>query len=172
MNRKKIEELLSRGLDGELSPAERGELDRLLAVDPELKKLEGEWTSYAEALRAQPVPAAATSAEAAWADVQRAIRLDSSRNEPVETGVFRWRLGWAGAIIALVLLGFSTIALRQVLTPAPQEEQAGLNKDVQVEFVESDLPGASPMVYEDVETGWTVIWVAGLDENPAAPAGT
>jgi anti-sigma factor RsiW len=161
---KRAEQLLSRGIDGELSAGERAELDRLLASDPELRKLEAEWSSYAEMLRAQPAPAAPPP-DAAWADVRRAIRLDAAAKQRDESAVFGWRLAWAGVMIGLILLGFSAILLRQALTGRGAEPRAAAEKDVEVEFVETDLPGASPMVYEDAETGWTVIWVAGLENG-------
>ncbi len=34
-----------------------------------------------------------------------------------------------------------------------------------VEWVETELAGATPMVYQDTETGWTVIWVLAPEED-------
>jgi anti-sigma factor RsiW len=158
-----MEQLLSRGLDGEINQAERAELDRLLETDPELRKLETAWRAYADVLRAQPAPPPPTP-EAAWADVQRAIRIDRGAAPRRNEGVFGWRLGWASATIAIALVGFGGWSLRyRPASPTAMD----VGRDVEVEFVESDLPGAQPMVYEDAETGITVVWIAGLDNGAA-----
>jgi predicted anti-sigma-YlaC factor YlaD len=151
------EEWLSRSLDGELPADQRQALDEHLAACPSCRALQAEWSGFATLMRDQEIPAMQTP-EAAWADVQRAIRLQGEARRDEGAGVFGWRLRWAGVSIAAVLLGISALGLWRANRVGPDMTQA-----VEVEFVETDIPGASPMVYQDAETGWTVIWVAGME---------
>lgn len=163
--------LLSRGLDGELDARERAELDALLASDPVLRKLETEWRHYAELLRQEPAPAPAAD-EAAWADVRRAIRLADTPSDDKRRAVFGWRLGWAAAMLTVALVGFGVVGVWRPNRPGiPVALASPETRAVQVEFVESELPGAQPLVFEDAETGWTVVWVAGLEEGAEGAKG-
>ena len=170
MNREKIQEMISASLDGELDAAQTRELERLLAESPELQAEREAWKSYGAMLRSVEVPVA-ESPEAAWAGVQRTLRLEREQAVPAALPVFGWRLGWAAAIIGFVLLGFATVALRQLMV-RPAAVAAAAQESVEVEFVETELPDASPMVYQDVETGWTVIWVAGMGDGQNPLPGT
>lgn len=163
------DKLLSRSLDGELSPAEQARLERLLAEDAGLRQREQDWRALGDRLRAEPVPPPPTP-EAAWMDVQRAIRL--SKDDAVESTspVFGWRLRGLAVMLLLVMAGLGWWAYqsgRPLPAVAPVTARAD-GKSVEVEFVETDIPGASPMVYEDSETGWTVVWVAGGEEMAGA----
>lgn len=162
MNREQAEELLSRALDGEVTSAEAENLARYRREHPELDELEAAWREAGRLLSEPVVPP--VTPEAAWHDVQRRLRLARAERE-ARSPVFGWRLGWAASIIAAMLLLVSAVAFLQLrrgvapaLAQAPEE-------GTRVEFVESDLPGAAPMVYEDAESGWVVIWVAGIEDE-------
>ena len=171
MNCHKAEELLSRAMDGELSPDERAALDAHIAVCPGCRALRDEWSQFGAYMRqekAEPVQ----TAEALWADVQRTIRLQGNRQADADdVPVFGWRLRWAGAMVVAVLLGVSGVGLWRANKPVI-ETARNVEQGAEVEFVETDVPGASPMVYQDAETGWTVIWVAGMDESAEAGKGS
>lgn len=51
MNREHLEELVSRSLDGDLSPAEQHTLDQALAQSPELRELAADLTTIRQAAR-------------------------------------------------------------------------------------------------------------------------
>jgi predicted anti-sigma-YlaC factor YlaD len=180
MNCATSEQLLSRALDGELPANDRTALDAHLASCASCRALRDEWAGFTAMLQ-EPVAPVQTP-EALWADVQRAIRLrqgfggqvrlQGAQGREDEAPVFGWRLRWAGAILAVVMLGAYGIGLgvrrqteRVVAASAPE-------KAAEVEFVETDVPGASTMVYEDAETGWVVVWVTGMETEPDAPQGT
>jgi hypothetical protein len=98
--------------------------------------------------------------EAAWQDVQRAIRLQEKAPIPAGYGG-SWR--WASLTIALIVAAF--IGWRWPAAPAPPGGMpiAAADRTI-VEWVETDLPDAMSMVYEDEETGLTVIWLL-VQEN-------
>ena len=169
MNCAKSEELLSRAMDGELPAAELREFEAHLGSCPRCAALRDEWARYSALLR-EPV-APVQTAEAMWADVQRAIRRQREDGRE-EASVFGWRLRWAGVIIALVLLGAYGVGLGLRKQSARVVESAAAGKPAEVEFVETDVPGASALVYEDAETGWMVIWVAGMEPAAEAPRGS
>ena len=158
------EEWLSRALDGELPADQRQALDEHLAACPQCRALQQEWASFATFMRGQKIESAQPP-EAAWADVQRAIRLQGERRGEDAVGVFGWRLQWAGAMIVAVLLGISALGMWRLNHGSPVTAQAADESTTEVEFVETDVPGASPMVYQDADSGWTVIWVAGDDSG-------
>ena len=160
------EEWLSSSLDGELPADQRQALDEHLAACPHCRALQQEWVSFATFMRGQRIPPAQTP-EAAWADVQRAIRLQGEQRAGEAIGVFGWRLQWAAAMIVAVLLGISVLGLWRVNHASPGTMQAADESATEVEFVETDVPGASPMVYQDADSGCTVIWVAGMEDSEA-----
>lgn len=158
MNEQQAQEWMSRALDGELSAAEQAELERHLAEHPESRALQAEWRRVGDLLRAEP--AEMPTAEAMWADVQRALRVAEPEVLPAWPG---WRLKWAAALTGLALVGLGLWAAFQPLRPPgllAQEPAAPV-----VEWAESELPGTSTMVYEDAENDTVVIWL--MAENGA-----
>ena len=162
MNRHKAELWLSMALDGELSARRRAKLDAWLAKHPELDDLQDEWRTIGEQTRAQ-IPRAPQTPEAAWQDVQRAIRLQStgapSRHAPIQG-----RFKWAGAIAAAFLVLAGAWLLLRSPDPIAIDTIAAADR-TKVEWLETDLPDAMSMVYEDADTGLTVIWVSIQDNG-------
>lgn len=161
MNRQKAERWLSMALDDELSPRRRAKLDAWLAAHPELADLGKEWAAIGDRSRAR-VTAPPQTPEAAWQDVRRAIRLQADQPHGEETAL-QGRMKWAGAFAAacLVVMG----GWLWVRAPDPAAVGAIADADrTEVEWVETDLPDAMSMVYEDADTGLTVIWVV-VHEN-------
>ena len=70
------------------------------------------------------------------------------------------RLKWAAAIMTLVFLGLGIAVLRH-------GPSAMASSPAEVEWVSTEVPGATTMVYQDEETGLTVIWMMeeDADEN-------
>ena len=148
MNRKKAELWLSAMVDGELSPSRQRKLEAYLRESPDLADLREQWESMGTLLRNAEVEDAPTP-EVAWSDVQRAIRLQKPGR--VQHSVFGVRTLAAVAVGVLLVAG--VLFFR---TPSEGLTAAG---PTEVEWVESDLPGAMSVVYQDEESGWTVIWV-------------
>ena len=159
------DELLSRFVDGEVSPDEARRVREALAGDPSLQKTLAGFNTQLALHRDLPVEGTPTP-EAMWQDVQRAIR--NAEPEPVVRPLlFPWRLGWAGAIVATALVAVGTyVAYRK---PVEITVAAAVDTSTRVEFVEAGDADASTMVYEDAETGWTVIWVASAEPRQGVP---
>ncbi len=164
MNREHLEELLSRDLDGDLSPAEQATLRAAEAADPTLVELRMAWQRVGQSLHDLPAPGVPDPG-VAWQDVRRAIRL-AAAEQPMPRPGFGWRLAWSGGALSAALVLF-VLAGRWWPAAAPAGVAQAALRDVEVEYVESDLPGGSPMVYQDEESGWTIVWVAAAE--PAQP---
>ena len=73
-----------------------------------------------------------------------------------------WALGrfkWAGALAAVCLLLVGVWSVWRGPDAPPYPGAIALADRTEVEWVETDLPDAFSMVYEDADTGLTVIWV-------------
>jgi hypothetical protein len=106
--------------------------------------------------------------EAAWANVRRAIRNDrDERKETEKAQVLGVPLRWATMTLLIMILG-SGLFLTFQTGPAGKARGEG----TQVEFVETGLPDATPMVYEDAKSGWTVIWIVETNGKDGGHAGT
>ena len=165
----KAQEWLSREMDGELSPSRKNKLDSHLAACPACRDVRERWAALRGQFQVREVPPGAT-AEAAWADVRRAIRTQRpDAGAPESRGWAGVGLRWAYAAAALVLLGvFGVVTLRKPAGP----ELAAAPEGGRVEWVETGLPGASPMVYEDIESGLVIIWVVEANHKELPHAGT
>ncbi len=161
MNCKKAEQWLSLELDGELPESRQSLLRAHVEECPACRELERQWRSCGNLVReAQPVPE--QTPEAAWADVRRSIRMQGVRKEEEArpfVPVFGWRLQGAGVMLLLVVLGMGVWLINRTgkgpaLVSAPEH-----SPDTVVEWVETSLPDAAPMVYEDADSGMMVIWV-------------
>jgi len=151
MSKERWERLLSRYLDGELSPRQRARIESILAARPEYRERLEQWRSLGAQLR-HPAPPGGPTPESAWAGVQRAIRL--SKPEPAPT--FGWRLGWTAASMATVLI--LGVGAWWRLQSGAGTVSASFEAP-EVEWVDTDLDDAMTVVYRDAESGWTVIWV-------------
>lgn len=156
MKRKTAERWLSMAMDGELSARRRAKLDAYLAADPSLAELRNEWVSIGDRYRTATVAPEQTP-EAAWQDVRRAIRLqgETPRGERI---ALQSRMKWAGAVAAALLVMMGARMLLRAPDPSVWGAVAAADR-TEVEWVETDLPDAMSMVYEDADTGLTVIWV-------------
>lgn len=152
MNCRQAEIALSRHLDGELSAREMTRLEAHLSACPDCRRTASEWSEIGSALRAAG-PARTPDPARAWQSIHRTIRQDDGTTVPAVIRP-RWRttLPWAGLAAAAVL------ALAILFVPGgPGSEPSPFSSSI--EFVETDLPGASTVVYLDDESGWTIVWV-------------
>ena len=165
MKSEKAAERLSRYLDGALPPADRVAIEARLRSDPSFRALREEFEAIGRDLRALPLPEGPTP-EAAWAAVRRGLRPGSDRGVgDTVPWISGSRLWWTGATVALLFLLLGVWALRRGPSPGPGFARTA---PAEVEWVETDLPHAMTMVYQDEETGLTVIWV--MEEEKPEPA--
>lgn len=167
MNKDRARQWMSQAMDGELSPRQKQALDRWLETHPEEQGLMSQWQRAATCLRTMvPNTPSPDSPERAWA----AIR---SQLPPSSTTAWGWRpgparLAWSAAVAAIAFLAMvAWWQLRGPALPPPPDTIAAVDQ-TEVEWVESDVAGAMPVVYTDADTGLTVIWVSFDDERREA----
>lgn len=154
---KELEYRIQAWLDGELSGKAAAEVVELLDADPALQ-------AHAEALRRirqalGSAHLADPSVEAAWDAVQ--ARLDQPAPSYGSRMVrFPMALGAVAALLLLSLLIYTPQKDGDGTSP----EEPGL--DSAVYLVETDLENATPIVYIDQPSGWTVVWVAEQEDSP------
>jgi predicted anti-sigma-YlaC factor YlaD len=170
MNCKKSQQWISQDLDGELSARRKVRLDAHLESCAACRELREQWARVGARLR-ETRPAAAVTPEAAWADVRRAIRNAGATPAPEAPWIFVPALRWAAATALAVVIGL--FVMRTIRGPTPAGVAAAPPaQGTTVELVETDLPGAAPMVYEDAGSGLTVIWVVEKNNQEGGHAGS
>jgi len=137
---------LSVWIDESLSPKRMKAVSAAVQSDPELQTRAEALRAVGAMLREESFEVPVT-AERMAQDVRREIRLQDS-SQPHRGP--KWI--WAGATVStcLVLAALLIPSMDVGGVPVAQAE---------IEYVDSELPGVSPMVYTDHESGWTVIWL-------------
>jgi anti-sigma factor RsiW len=135
--------------DGEATPGESRQVESLLKDDPQAKAYLEQLEASKKLLQGAHV---STSQPPEWGEVkQRAGRL---HDNPARKVVSFPRAMAAAA--AIVLIG---MALWIPMRKAGMEAVPAVSLYESVDFVETDLEGATPVVYLDQPSGWTVVWV-------------
>jgi len=160
MRRRTIEKWISRAIDGELTPRRATKLQAYLERHPEYRQLQASWNALGQRLREVPARSVA-SPDAAWEQVRRRIeagrRQTESRAADRAVGLSgRWIAAGAAAVATLAIL-WGAALWRYPATPGQTEVAA--QEAVDVDWVDTDLSGAMPLVFQDIESGWTIIWV-------------
>ena len=139
---------LEAWIDGELSTVDRAEIEALLERDPEAR-------AYVERLKRiqkslQETHRGSVDVEAAWESVEAQL-------EERKSVFHHWALPQqVAAIAAVMVMGILMWLPFRGVTETPSEiEWASM-----VDLVETDLEGATSIVYMDQPSGWTVVWVA------------
>lgn len=148
--------LMSQLLDGELSSSDATILDEYLELHPEAQN----WMENLDLTREAQNPSIASPDRAkSIASIQDAITGGSEKRSKRGGGLLSFpalvRPMAAAAAIAIVGT-VSWLGLRP-------ETSVSFEPNI-VEFVATDIPGASTYIYPDEETGWTVVWV---DSDPS-----
>lgn len=144
--------LMSRLIDGELSPSDAGALDAYLQANPDAT----DWMENLDTLRSLGgEPTAAPERNAALAQISEQVHRETegsrSAGKLARFPAFFAPLASAAAVAlvgGLVWIGLQT-------GPAPSQHP----EPAVVEFVTTDIPDASTFIYSDEESGWTVVWV-------------
>lgn len=155
MNRELAETYISRAMDGELPERQRAELETWLAAHPEDRELAAVWRSVGDLTRSNAAAVPVPDEDLAWQDIRRAIRQEEHVGEPEPARFFQWRLSWGIAMVALVLVTVGAWGIRHT-QPVGVQVVAGPAK---IEWADTEVPGASTMVYQDEDTGLAVVWV-------------
>lgn len=164
MNKQQARKWMSQALDGELSPARRRKLERWLAAHPEEQAQSADWRTVGTCIRTAANAATPLRSPAqAWAGIRATLDEDTEA-----TGAWQWatghRLHWAGALMLLLLVGAGLWWRGGSSSTLSTTAVAEVDR-TQVEWVDTDVEAAVPMVYTDAGSGWTVIWVSFDDEQ-------
>lgn len=152
---------MSQLLDGELSPNEAGRLHDYLEQHPEAM----DWMEANQLIQDSVTTAPSVDGDSAWQDIQSSLApRESSPREPKKLLRFPVLFQALGYAAALALFG--SIAWTSFMSsPKATTERYAASESV-VEFVDTEIPDASPIVYTDEASGWTVVWVAEMDPIP------
>lgn len=143
--------LVSAWFDGELGPDEKQAVESLLERDPEARAYADELRQTRAAL--QHAHTASSKPIPEWDQFEK--RLDGARRRRVPAMTFPRAILTTAAIMVLGIAVWWPLRQAQVRESVTSTE--GLVE--RVEFVETDLEGATPVVYLDEPSGWTVVWV-------------
>lgn len=142
---------MSQLLDGELPPQDAQRLNAYLEANPD----QMDWME-SNALVTQasfPTRDTARDSTATWAAVHAAIAKEDHQED--EGKVIAFPKLFRNLSIAAAVAVVGTIAWLNIgPADAPFEESYA-----SIEFVDTDIPDASPIVYTDEESGWNVVWV-------------
>ena len=172
MNRELAMTYISRAMDGELPERQRQALEDYLRQHPADAELRESWAAIGNLLREESALAPSPDPEAAWVDIRRAIRTAPAEAAAERAPWFvRWAVPLAAAALVVIAVGIrarmdtrgAPVQVARVAAPPA----TGASK---VDWVESGLPDASTMVYEDDATGVTVVWLM-VPDAPADGAG-
>lgn len=143
--------------DGEADSTEKAELRALMQRDPEAQAY---WDQLKELSRKlQGSHYAGIDAAAQWNAFSR--RRDKANPAGQKKLLYFPRLATAAA--ALVALGIGIWFPGRKIDSTTELETGGL--DHAVYMVETDLENATPIVYIDEPSGWTVVWVVEQDAH-------
>jgi hypothetical protein len=154
------DKILSAWIDESLSAKKMDAVSEAERANPDLQTRADALRSVGKMLREESFEAP-VSAERMAADVQREIRLRKPSRAPA--GLFwiqnlRWVPIGAAAAICLIFAA-------RLWHPFSGPEGTAVVQ-AEIEYVDSELSGASPMVYTDYEAGWTVVWLDGVELEP------
>lgn len=141
---------LQAWFDGEVSASECAEIEAMLDAEPEAREYLDALSRTREALNASHLRKVDTGA--AWGD----LLVELGRSDKRHAGKLLNFPQLTAVAAAVVVFGMALwIPFRNAGQPSAGD--AGLES--MVEMVETDLENATPVVYIDQPSGWTVVWV-------------
>ncbi|MDE0768861.1 MAG: hypothetical protein OSB19_10785 [Opitutaceae bacterium] len=152
---------MSRLLDGELSPDDADRLHAFLDENPDAM----DWVESNQLIHDSENTAPFIDVESVWKDIEPV--LEDRTQAPTKSGTFLHfpvlfkTLGFAAAFTLFASILWTSF----VSSPETNTERYAASASV-VEFVDTEIPDASPVVYTDEASGWTVVWVSEMDPMP------
>ncbi len=158
---------MSRLIDGELSASDADRLHTYLEANPDSV----DWLESTHLIQTSDDTAAGVTVDskAAWQAIQAELPHEANVTPTNESSgsllrfpILSQALGYAAAF---ALIG--SIAWTSLTRPAVDRfsESYAASESV-VEFVDTEIPDASPIVYTDEASGWTVVWVEQMEPLP------
>ena len=147
------EEQLNRYFDGELTEEESSILKDALQQDAGLREQLADIEEMANLHRESSPEAKDTFfIEQQFQEIQRQLEPEPKPRENLITFPGRWLISTVG-IAAAVLFTVTGLLLWN------HTGKEAYNDLANVDFVETDIEGANPMVYVDEQSGWTFVWL-------------
>lgn len=150
--------MMSRLMDGELSKDDADRLHQYLETNPGAIG----WMESSQVMAESTGTSEPTDSQSAWENIRQAINQDSQHEEKSSNLIrFPSFFQILGVAAAIALVG--SIVWTNLPSSQPEITQRYAASQSVVEFVDTDIPDASPVVYTDEISGWTVVWVAEMD---------
>ena len=152
---------MSRLLDGELSPDDANRLHAFLGENPDAM----DWMESNQLIHDSESTTPFVDVDSLWNDLEPALedrgQAPKKNDKFLHFPVLFKTLGYAAALTLFAsILWTSFVSSTDVST-----ERYAASESV-VEFVDTEIPDASPVVYTDEASGWTVVWVSEMDPMP------
>ncbi len=155
--------LMSQLMDGELSSPDADRLNDYLEQNPGAI----EWMESNQLAENATHEAPEVDVASAWKDIERSINRTPHAQK--DSGKIIWLPVFyraMGAAAAIAVMG-SLVWMNFRGPPEAITERYAASESV-VEFVDTGIPDASPVVYTDEASGWTVVWVTEMEPMPDA----
>ncbi len=150
--------LMSQLLDGELSPENADRLSRFLESNPDAM----DWMESSQLATGLEPELSGFDQSAQWSAVNTSIgtHVEPERKSSnlIAFPPLVKALGIAAAVAFVASFAWKNISS----DPAVVTERYAASESV-VEYVDTEIPDASPVVYTDAESGWTVVWVTEME---------
>ena len=135
---------------------EASRLKRLIDFDPDLHALQRDWGCIGQWARerAHSLPMDINEAKrSVLASIGEYPNPSQTIPSPATPSIWVWVAGLtaSAAAAALAIIFFNILSL-------PTQKQAAI-EPTRIEYVATDIPNASTIVFVDEQTGWTVVWV-------------
>lgn len=147
-------------MDGEISPKEASKLQDYLESHPEAM----DWMESADRSRTTVFEYKdSVDTDSILESVKKEIGSNASEDNSSQSGKLIPFPAFSRALAAAAAIALVAVVSWFGLKSDPNAEGAFASNESIVEFVDTEIPDASPIVYTDEESGWTVVWVAKLD---------
>ncbi|WP_309398268.1 hypothetical protein [Cerasicoccus maritimus] len=146
-------QLLMRFYDGECSPAEEDAAGRLIREEPEAMPWLDALAAQQERFENLPPVLSELAIEQDWQSLKEQLAPTATPSQPKKSNLV-WPRFWTASAAAAIIL-FAAIAF---LLPGNDATAQAVTPNI-VDSVETDIEGATPIIYVDQESGWSVVWV-------------
>lgn len=152
MNKK---EQLNQYFDGELSAQESSMIKGAMELDPELAKHSSKLKEMAE-LHLESIPEAKNDffIEQEFLEIQNQLNAESEQPKKLLPFPGHWMIQAVGIAAAMVITVTGVWMWNQ-----NKLVDSNFQLNTAIAFVETDIDGASSMIYMDEQSGWTYVWV-------------
>lgn len=161
---------LSRWMDGELDTHDADAFESTIDSDDVRSDTRAAWLEIRSELRAgagDPMDSASVASE--WSALESILpsrHREAGKPADENNKVIRLPWLWVGGLAAMaaaVALSLGVWIQDAGTEQVGGEVLAGYESDASISFVETDIPGASSMMYVDESSGWTIVWVTDPD---------